>query len=354
MKFKDFLSSFSYLLSESPKETLAPGGRFVFMSDLHLGDGGSRDDLAPNRGLVQNALARWYLERGFTLVLNGDIEDLSKFRWREIREAWGGLFEIFDAFHKAGRLRRIVGNHDLGLLARNDYPYALTHSLALDWNGHSLFAFHGHQASRFFVKYDYLSEFIVRYLAKPLTIRNSGVSGDSRYRYHTERLIYKASRRLGLVSITGHTHRPLFESHSKYESLRYSIEELLREFPKAKAARKNEIAELIEVYRRELARVDRKKLRRDLGSSLYGHNDFLVPSLFNSGCATGKKGFTALEIEGEAIALVQWTGVKGPRTYVEGESVEHSLLEGTPYSRYVMRRAALEEVFTRIDLLGRD
>jgi hypothetical protein len=118
-----------------------------------------------NRGILHNALSRYYLEREFVLVLNGDIEDLSKFRYREIREAWRGFYDIIDRFAENGRLRRILGNLDLALLGREDYPYKLTHGLALDWKGHILFAFHGHQASRFFMKYDYLSEIIVRYLA---------------------------------------------------------------------------------------------------------------------------------------------------------------------------------------------
>ena len=66
------------------------------------------------------------------------------------------------------------------------------------------------------------------------------------------------------------------------------------------------------------------------------------------------EGMTVLELEGDLIALVQWTGIKGPRTYVEGESVEHSALEGQPYSRYVMRRSRIEDVFARIELLGRE
>lgn len=62
---KDFLSSFKYLVEELPREKLDPDGRIVFMSDLHLMDVGSRDDLVPNRGIVQDALARWYPERAF-------------------------------------------------------------------------------------------------------------------------------------------------------------------------------------------------------------------------------------------------------------------------------------------------
>jgi hypothetical protein len=82
-----------------------------------------------------------------------------------------------------------------------------------------------------------------------------------------ERRIYKASKRLGLVSIAGHTHRPLFESLSKYDSLRYSMESLIRDYPRA----------------------DKEE------------RDFVIPCLFNTGCATGGSGLTAIEIEREAL-----------------------------------------------------
>ncbi len=352
MNFREFLTSFRHLLEESPKETVGQESRYVFLSDLHLGDGGRKDDLAPNRGIVQNALAKWYLPKGHSLVLNGDIEDLSKFRYREVREAWKGLYELFDEFDDAGKLRRILGNHDLALLARDDYPYELSHGLALDWKGRTLFAFHGHQASRFFMEFDYLSEFIVRYLAKPLSIRNTSISGDSRRRFRTERRIYRASRRLGLVSIAGHTHRPLFESLSKYDSLRWAIEELVRTWPGSDAGGKARINAIIAVYRMELGRMRKRDKDLRLSGSLYDDGDIVVPSLFNSGCATGRHGVTAIEIESGTIALVQWTGAKGPREYVNLESLEHAEIPATPYSRHVIRRTSLDEVFARIDLLG--
>src|SRR5512145_2462339 len=112
MKFKDFFKSFEEFLKAIPSEELREDGRYVFLSDLHLGNGGKRDDLERNRGLVMDSLSRWYLERGYTLVLNGDIEDVHKFKLEDIRKAWPGFFEILDAFASAGRLRKIVGNHD--------------------------------------------------------------------------------------------------------------------------------------------------------------------------------------------------------------------------------------------------
>jgi predicted phosphodiesterase len=354
MKFRDFLKSFERLLSDSPREQLAAGGRYLFLSDLHLGDGGKKDDLQPNRDLVEAALSRWYLERGSILVLNGDIEDMSKFRLREIQPAWASFFRILDAFHAAGRLRKIIGNHDLALLGQKGYPYPLLPSLALDWRGRTLFAFHGHQASRFFVEHDQLSDLVVRFLAKPLSIRNTSVSGNSRYRYNTERLIYRASQRLGLLSLAGHTHRPLFESQSKYDSLRFSIEALLREYPGADPSRREAIAGLVRVYRAELGRLGRRERRLGLAGGLYSRQGVVVPTLFNSGCGTGKTGFTALELEDEVLSLVQWTGAEGPREYVADEALESSSLPDTPYRRYVLRRAGLEDIFARIELLGRD
>jgi len=353
MKFKDFFPSFENLLASAPVEKLDDGARYVFFSDLHAGDGGPKDDLAPNRGLIQNVLERYYLDRGFTLVLNGDIEDLSKFSYSAIREAWPLLFSTFDAFSASGRLRKILGNHDLGLLRRRDYPYELLHSLVLNRGGHRLFVFHGHQSSKLFSENDYITGFVVRFLAKPLSIRNSSINGDSRRRFDTERLIYRASRKLGLVSITGHTHRPLFESLSKYDSLRWSIEELLREYSFADGRRREHIIDLIDIYREELSRLGKKERNHALSWGLYDPGSLIIPCLFNSGCATGKKGVTALEYEGGSLSLVQWTGIKGPSAYVEREAIIKDRLEGTPYSRYVLRSESVDNVFARLELLGR-
>jgi predicted phosphodiesterase len=351
MKFKDFLVSFSRLVTACPVEELTENDRYVFLSDLHLGDGGKRDDMEHNRSLVEAALERWYLPRGYTLVLNGDIEDLNKFPLAAIRAAWPKLYELFDAFAARGRLRKIVGNHDLSLLQEKEYPYPLLHGLSLEKDGRRVFICHGHQASRFFVKYDYLSEFIVRYLAKPLRIKNSSISGDSRRRFAAERRIYRAARTLGLVVLAGHTHRPLFESLSKYDSLRWSIEELLREYAIADAPQRRRLAELVGIYRGELERLSRKELKRDRSRSLYGEGPLLVPCLFNSGCATGKHGFTVLEIDRLTISLQHWASGGSARPYIEEEALFVDTIEGA-CARYTLKSDNLDQVFARIELLG--
>ena len=354
MRFSDFLASFAELLESAPREELGPQSRYVFLSDLHMGDGGPRDDLAPNGELVAAVLARWYLERGYVLVLNGDIEDLSKFRMKEIRRAWGQLYALFDAFAERGRLRKIVGNHDLALLRREDRPYELLHALALEYGGRTILAFHGHQSSRIFIKHKYLSDFVVRYLAKPLKVPNAGISTDSKRRFKAERRIYRASKRLGILTIAGHTHRPLFESRSKYDSLRWSIEELLREYAAATpgSEARARAASLIATYRAELERLGRKRRGAGPSRGLYEEGPLLIPCMFNSGCATGKNGITAIEIEGDSIGLVHWAAEGRARGYIEGEALLKDLIPGTGYARYLLKTDSLDEIFARIELLA--
>jgi predicted phosphodiesterase len=362
MRFEEFLGSFQSLIAASPSENLEPGGRYVVMSDLHMGDGGSRDDLVHNRRLLRSALRDWYLERGYTLILDGDIEELHKFDLASIGRAWEPLYKIFDEFQGRGALRKIVGNHDLALLKEEGYPYPLIHGLSLLYGERRLFIFHGHQASRFFVKYNYLSDFIVRYLARPLHIKNTSISQDSHQRFKNERRIYKASKRLGLVSIAGHTHRPLFESLSKYDSLRYSMESLIRDYPRAGEAERERIADMVSVYRGEFEALKRRDRQYGLSRGLYEERDFVIPCLFNTGCATGGSGITAIEVERgwpgpgrpaeSSISLVHWTEASVAKPYIEREALFRDRLEGSPYARYVLGRDSIDSLFARIELLA--
>jgi UDP-2,3-diacylglucosamine pyrophosphatase LpxH len=352
LKYSDFLRSFRRFLESSPSLFLDDRSRCVFLSDLHMGDGGSRDDLEHNRGLATAALARWYLERGYALILGGDIEDTQKFKPSSIRKAWPEMYAIFDAFAARGALWKLVGNHDYALLAEEERQYPLYGGIKLERRGRTLFCFHGHQASKIFVDHMYLGDFVVRYLAKPLRIKNSSISGDSRLRFKAERLIYRASKALGIASICGHTHRPLFESLSKYDSLRWSIEELLHEYPSGSSERRERIAQLVGLYRSECDRLSKRELRWGLSKSLYEEKSLLIPCVFNSGCATGKHGMTAIEIEGGSISLVHWGEEGRARPYLLEESLARDRIEGTDYLRFTLKRAELDYIFARIDLLG--
>ncbi len=351
MKYDIFLESFRKFIKDCPEEILSESTPYVFMSDLHMGNGSSRDDLAGNRTLIESLLEFFYLENGYTLILNGDIEDLNKFTLGSIRRAWPRLLEIFDRFALRGRLRKVVGNHDYDLLLEKKYPWPLYQGLVLRWGMHRFFVFHGHQASSLYVKFDHVSAFLVRYFVKPLHIRNTGVSKDSRRRFRTEKQIYRAARDLGVAAVTGHTHRPLFESLSKYDNIRLTLEGLINLYIDASGPEKEALEQQIRVYRDELRKLASASEKSKKTQSLYSSDPYLIPCIFNSGCATGKHGITALEIQGGKISLVYWVSGSKSRPYIISEALDRTeIADGI--ARYTLHTDRLDSVFTRIAILG--
>ena len=351
MKYDTYEESFRQFIKDCPEERLDESARYVFLSDLHMGNGGKRDDLAPNRALIEGMLESWYLPQDYILILNGDIEDLSKFSLQSIRSAWPRLLGIIAQFAERKRLRKIIGNHDYDLSPRKDYPWPMIPGLVYRVGDNRIFAFHGHQASSLYVKYDFVSDFLIRYFVKPLRIRNSGVSRDSHRRYRTERRIYRAARTLGVMAVTGHTHRPLFESLAKYDNIKIKIETLLSRLSDAPFDEKKALTEQIILYKNEMEKLAAVKEREKKTQSLYGTGPFLIPCLFNSGCATGKHGITALEIAGGSISLVYWTTQETARPYIANEALATEISGGAFY-RYILKRDTLDAIFTRIDLLA--
>jgi UDP-2,3-diacylglucosamine pyrophosphatase LpxH len=351
MRDDTFASALLDQMRWAPGIILDPSSRIVVISDLHMGDGSGNDDLRRNGELLGSVLEKYYFDRGFTLLLNGDIEDLQKFRLAKIRAAWRGLFAVFDRFAREGRLYKIYGNHDEGLLEEARYPYTLHTGVRLGWGPRTLYVFHGHQASSFLVKHNDLSGAIVRYVLHTLRIRNRSPSEDSVRRYRVERRIYAFSRLRGVVSIIGHTHRPLFESLSKYDRLRFEIERLCAEYSLSGGERKAEIADTVELYKEEFLRMGRKERRQGRSRSLYG-SELLLPCLFNSGCAVGKKGLTSIEIEGGRIALAYWCEEGKEKRYLEREAGPAERLGEGPFIRARVGNQALDGVFARMDLLS--
>ena len=352
MKIQEFLTTMRTLMAGARCDNLGPDSRIVFMSDFHLGDGGKGDDFRHNADLVCGALESYYLEKNWRLVLNGDIEDLYKFKAVKIRAAYGELYAILHAFSRGPGLVKIVGNHDLGLLLHDDYEFPLESALRLDRGDGSFLAYHGHQSSRLFMKYNHLSDFLVRYVADPLKIRNADVSMTSRKRFQAERRMYRVSKELGIISIVGHTHRPLFESFSKYDSLRWNIEALLRRYADAPEQDRPGIVSLVEIYSEEFKRLSRKERKQKVSRSLYEREELLVPCIFNSGCATGRGGFTAIEMDHESISLVYWTFAGKARAYLEREALFHDRMDGSPWIRYTIARDSIDYVMARSRLLS--
>jgi UDP-2,3-diacylglucosamine pyrophosphatase LpxH len=342
-----------HLFDSAPRLDLSPADRIVIFSDFHLGDGGSRDDFRNNSTLVQEVLRSSYLPSGHALVLNGDIEELQRFRLPAIRAAWKGMFDLFEEFRRAKGLYKIVGNHDEGLWrhAGENPGSPLLAAVRFTFRGDTLFVFHGHQATIFFERFNMVSGFFLRYFANTLRIPNVPVTYESNKKYRTETRVYSFSSSRKIVSIIGHTHRPLFESLSKIDTIRFRIEQLCRDYPTVSPRAQAAIETVITGYRRELSRLWDEDRKEGLRSSLY-NAQISIPVLFNSGCAIGKRGVTAIEIADGVISLVHWFDRNRGAHHLQDDGARPRRLGRTDYYRTVLKQDKLEYIFGRIRLLA--
>ncbi len=223
------------LFAEAPTYDLTDSDRWVIFSDLHMGDGGSTDDFKDNADLFIKALRDHYLKKNFSLILNGDVEELQRFSLNKIIKRWPQVYEVFTEFHEKFQLLKTIGNHDIELpsISDNPHPYELLEAFKFHYKEDDLFIFHGHQASKKFQSHNHIIGLTLRYLANPLGIKNYSVAHDSKKQYNIEKRTYSYSAYSKIASIIGHTHRPLFESMHKVERLKYKIEQMCRELAKS-------------------------------------------------------------------------------------------------------------------------
>ena len=344
------------LLEKARSINLDTSSKVLILSDLHMGNGGRRDEFRRNAELVKTMLGSYYLPEKYSLVLNGDIEELFKFPLDRIVEEWSELYDLFLKFERNGFFWKTYGNHDAELLDEKEYRLAssMVESLKFRYGKETLLLFHGHQASvLFWETYPMVSRAIVlfiRYIAKPLGIRNFSTAYNSTRRFAIEKSIYEFSNNAKIVSIIGHTHRPLFESLSKVDFLNYRIEELCRAYPAADDDKRASIERKISSLKIELDACYEQGNKIGLRSGLY--NNITIPSIFNSGCAIGKRSITALEIEGNKIRLVYWYNGKQSRRFTSDRDNRPMELGTTGFSRIILNEDSLDYVFSRLHLLA--
>ncbi len=344
---------------------IATSDRIVIFSDLHMGNGSRNDDFRHNGELFISVLDRYYRKKGYQLILNGDVEELQRFSWRSISQRWGDVYEVFSAIRRETAITRIVGNHDLELAEGGPsvgfpVPSDLSHweggdtarvheALRLAHKEGEIFVFHGHQTSRWYRKHNNLVRLLLRYLANPLHIKNATVAADSRKQFKIERRAYEFASRKKIMAIIGHTHRPLFESMSKADSLLFEIESLCRAYPDSTVP--GEIEEKVAMLKEKLVEVRQQELEQQFSSSLYREH-LIVPSLFNSGCALGRRGMTCLEIERDRMSLIYW--FDGSKSDSKRQFRAYPPEEMIPphYHRAVIRSDSLQYIFSRIRLLA--
>jgi len=341
-----------HLYEKAPVLRLGPADKLVIFSDLHLGNGGTRDEFVPNSELFLAILRRYYQEQGFILVLNGDIEDLAGFSLASIATRWLEVFQAFAEFAARDALYKLAGNHDLGLLRRRpvDLPFPVAESLRVEIGAKRLWIFHGHQVSRLDWAYEAMGTFLQRWILRPLGIGNYTVARSASRRFHVERRAYLHARARRMLAVIGHTHRPLFESLSRLDTVKIEIENLCRSYATAGAVERRKLEERMERLKREFIEQQRRDRRPPRSENLY-HEGPLLPCLFNSGSGIGRHGVTALEIAAGRIALVIWSDRRRSQVYTEAAGYVPQRLEGSDYCRVVLKSDDLDYIFARIELL---
>lgn len=350
------MDDLNHLLENTPAAVLTDDQKWVIFSDLHMGNGGNLDDFQPNGDFFHHILVRFYEKQQFKLILNGDIDELHRFSLNSILSRWEEIYSTFLRFHNSGSLVKLFGNHDYDLRLKRKQPLGIPvrETMTFSYKGNRIFIFHGHQAgSRLSKALLPLVGFTLRVLANTLRIKNYAVAHNVRKKYRVEKRIYRFARDKKIITVIGHTHRPLFESLSKKESLRFEIENLCREYTKADPEEKKRLEIEIKRDKEELLAVLAKRGKEDVVSSIYNSDSGpLQPCMFNSGCTIANSGITTIEIEKGMIRLIYWFDKKVTRKYLDFEGYHAEQLDDSDYYRVVLKEDSLDYMFTRLRLLS--
>lgn len=340
------------LFAYSPRIDITNNDRLVIFSDLHMGNGGMNDDFAKNAQLFDYVLNNYYLIRNYKLILNGDIEELYKFSLKSVAKKWQNIYETFSKFYQHTGLYKIIGNHDYLLSYIKEKPdeFPILDSLILNHNSGEVFIYHGHQTANLLEQYSMMVHYSIKYLFR--TVGNNSVPMVSQKKFQTEKIAYEFAKQKNIVSVLGHTHRPLFESLSKIESLRFMLENLINLHYKTTNGIRDNIAFKIKQLKNELETAKQINYSINSVGSIY-NDEVLVPCLFNSGSVTGKRGITAIEIKNGKIKLVYWFDRNRSQRYLEDyRYVETRNLPDTNYYKAILRKSKLDYIFARIKLLA--
>ena len=169
-----------------------PNSKVLIISDFHMGKG-KHDDFRNNGEMVRRILEDYYFKNGWYLVLNGDIEELAKYSLSGIRTEWEAMYRVFDLFATTGRLYKTLGNHDEDLVFEKDYPYPLYNAVRIETGIIPLYVYHGHQSSRMYTDFNNVISLGLRYLLKPIGIRNISSARSPRRSFQVEQAAYNFS-----------------------------------------------------------------------------------------------------------------------------------------------------------------
>lgn len=285
--------------------------KYVVISDMHMGDGGTSDDFRRNEAAVMRAL-RYYKNKGFILILLGDVEELWQFSADEIVKRYDE--SIYKSIREFGddKVYRVFGNHDIDWKITDPIRKKSTNSNKVyegiklkDGNGKSkILLVHGHQGTKDSDKYSSISRTFVRsyrHIEPLLKIDKTPSVPRSPIQKTFERDRYNWAKKNKLMIVCGHSHRAVFCSKSKIDRINENIEKLKNEL------KRDASIPAIGIGYEKLSKlkdqvIDERLLDRSISVGVSNP----APNYFNTGCALYKDGITVIEIDNDIIKLIKW------------------------------------------------
>lgn len=291
--------------------------RYVILSDTHKGDRGKGSDDFQRNEMVYCYALQYYLDQGYGLILNGDVEEGWESDYPSIVQSYESTaFAMERHFADQGgpNYIRIYGNHDREWADREQVNKHLLPVLGPiqvypgAFLGDRIFIVHGHQGDPYAEQNAGLSRFVVRHFWRRLQntfgLMSDRSAEDNLLRRNRDECLYAWAKSNHVLLIAGHTHRAMFRSFSKTYQLKLTRDELVE---RLKATTDPYMRYLLPAA---IARIDQvirasaEELEEDKGISRLGADP--SPCYFNAGCCVYTNGLTGIEIEQGEIRLVKW------------------------------------------------
>jgi UDP-2,3-diacylglucosamine pyrophosphatase LpxH len=293
------------------------GEKYAILSDIHLGNGSDADDFHNNEAALLKAL-KHYLEKGFSVILLGDIEELWQFDLDAIKKRYEpSVYTLLRQFPR-GKVFRIFGNHDyewggfIDPINGNQGANLATEALKLkDSDGNPrLLLVHGHQGTIESDKFARISRFWVRVFsfvepfAKSIGLYSTSTSTKSQIAKDYERTLYQWAKGKKIMLICGHSHRAIFASMSRAEKISEEIANFEVENSKSRTSYGKRLENKRKIIELTNELDDEKSKGRLIESTDPGKEP--LPCYFNTGCGVYSDGLTTIEIENDFIRLAKW------------------------------------------------
>lgn len=297
--------------------------RYVIFSDIHRCDKKGNDDFKTNEFIYCYALSI-YFQKGYTLILNGDIEEGFEGDYEKITEQYKDtVYSMERKFVEGNRYVRIYGNHDIEWENEeniNTYLRPYLGNIKVHEGvmlGDKILILHGHQGDPKEKKGAWFGKCVVRYIWRPL--QRCGLTDtlwpllekfnlvcdraaiNNIIRRKRDEFMYEWAQKNKMLVIAGHTHRAMFKSFSKIGQIQKKIDRINNmedtlSFQFLKPALIEKLNKIIKDSKEELVE-DKKNYR-------FGKNP--VPCYFNTGSCVYTDGITGIELNSGKIRLVKW------------------------------------------------